>query len=84
MSILVETDGRRRVSLAKLGVEADTYYLAEKRDDGTIVLVPADVRPKVFEVADRLVPGWDASDEPSGDARPSALWEQIKAEYAGD
>jgi hypothetical protein len=34
-------DERRRTSLARVGRKADTKYLAEEYDDGTIVLVPA-------------------------------------------
>jgi len=79
MSILIETDGRRRVSLARLGVEADTYYLAERRANGTIVLVPAEVRPKVFDLVDEAVPGWDEAKAPTPeDVSPNAMWEQIK------
>jgi len=34
-------DGRRRTSLAKVGAKADTRYLADTLDDGTVVLTPA-------------------------------------------
>lgn len=34
-------DGRRRTSLARVGVAADTRYIAETYADGSIVLTPA-------------------------------------------
>jgi len=80
VSILIETDSRRRVSLARLGVEADTYYLAERRSDGSIVLVPAEVRPKVLDVVDRLAPDWRESVADPTPPQPSEVWEQIRGE----
>ena len=34
-------DGRRRTSLARVGVAGDTRYVAETFEDGSIVLTPA-------------------------------------------
>jgi hypothetical protein len=34
-------DGRRRTSLAKVGVAGDTRYIAETLEDGSILLTPA-------------------------------------------
>lgn len=44
---LLELDSRRRGSLAKMGRPEDTRYLVEVQDDGTIILTPAEVTPKV-------------------------------------
>lgn len=40
-------DGRRRTSLAKVGVNEDTRYIAETFDDGSILLTPAVTIDKV-------------------------------------
>jgi len=85
MSHLLETDGRRRVSLARLGVEKDSYFLAERRDDGSILLTPAEVRPKVLEVVERVVPDADAvAALGADDVRRSDEWEAAKAEVLKD
>jgi len=63
MSILLETDSRKRISLARLGAEQSSYYLAEQRPDGSILLVPAEVRPKVLDTIERVVPDLDAAAE---------------------
>jgi len=79
MQFIVESDSRRRLSLARLGVEKDAVYLAERRDDGSIVLTPADVRPKVLEVVERVFPDLDelaAIDT----GEPDPLWDAAKAE----
>jgi hypothetical protein len=34
-------DGRRRTSLARVGVPSDTRYIAETFEDGSVVLTPA-------------------------------------------
>ena len=34
-------DGRRRTSLARVGAKADTRYVAETFEDGSVVLTPA-------------------------------------------
>lgn len=41
---LVEVDARKRVSLG--GLVQHRYYLAKVESDGTIILTPAEVRPK--------------------------------------
>jgi hypothetical protein len=43
--ILIELDGRRRASLARLGRPEHRRYLARVEPDGTIVLTPARVVP---------------------------------------
>ena len=44
--MLVELDGRRRASLARVGAE-HRYYLAHRDPDGTIVLTPAVVQSEL-------------------------------------
>ncbi len=34
-------DGRRRTSLARVGAPGDTRYIAETREDGSVLLTPA-------------------------------------------
>lgn len=43
--VLIELDGRRRASLARLGRPEHRRYLARVESDGTIVLTPAAVVP---------------------------------------
>lgn len=43
----ITLDARRRTSLAKVGRKADTKYLAEEYEDGSILLVPATTVSKV-------------------------------------
>jgi hypothetical protein len=45
--LLLQLDGRRRVSLGALATHA--YYLAEVADDGVITLTPAEVVPLTGE-----------------------------------
>ena len=77
---VLETDARRRISLAKLGVEESSFFLAEARADGSILLTPAEVRPKVLDKVDNAFPGWEAATADVGEAKASALWDAIKAE----
>lgn len=50
--ILVETDDRGRVSLARLGAEPRSRYLARTDPDGTVTLSPAVV---ISELEHRLL-----------------------------
>ena len=81
MSTLLETDSRKRISLAKLGVEDSKYYLAECRADGSIVLRPAEVRPKVIEVVDRAIPDWRTNAATETEVKPSAEWQRVRDEF---
>jgi hypothetical protein len=46
--LLVQLDGRGRVSLASVvGAEPHSYYLADLADDGVITLTPAVVTPLI-------------------------------------
>ena len=78
-SVLLETDSRKRVSLARLGVEKSTYFLAEQRDDGSILLVPAEVRPKLLDVVERVVPDLDAA-AATTDVQARAEWKALRDE----
>ena len=84
MDILVETDSRKRISLAKLGVEESRYYLADCRPDGSILLRPAEVRPKVMDVIDRAIPNWRETVATETDVKPSPLWEQVRDDYIAE
>lgn len=81
MSILVETDARKRISLAKLGVDDTRYYMADRRPDGSILLRPAEVRPKVMDTIDRVMPDWRTTTANETDVKPSAEWERIRDEF---
>jgi len=84
MAILLETDSRKRISLAKLGIDEASYFLAEQRADGTILLVPAEVRPKVLETVERAIPDWEAAAAETEMPQPSSEWESIKRKALGD
>ncbi len=78
MSVLLETDGRKRISLARLGAEQSEYYIAERRDDGSILLVPAEVRPKVLDVIERVAPNWRDAVEVT-DVSERSEWAKARA-----
>jgi len=80
VTILLETDSRKRVSLAKLGVGEASYFLAEQRPDGTIILVPAEVRPKVLEIVERAIPDWETAAAETEQPEHSSEWDAIKRE----
>jgi len=84
MSILVETDARKRISLAKLGVDDTKYYLAECRADGSILLRPAEVRPKVMDIVERAHPDWEETLVNETDVKPSAEWERVREGFIAD
>ena len=45
--LLVELDGRLRVSLGKLGVTPHSRYLVTKEADGRLIFTPATVVPEI-------------------------------------
>ena len=65
-------DGRRRTSLAKVGVNEDTRYIAETFDDGSILLTP-DVKIDKFELAALKDPQIRAALDGALAARPDQL-----------
>ncbi len=81
--VLIELDSRGRLSLRRLAEEDDRYFLAQKRPDGSILLMPADVAPRrrvvgpdhTEVIADEIV---DLRDRMKSDDSPkkSLWWEQ--------
>jgi len=87
--VLVELDSGGRLSLRRLAGEDDRYFLAQRRSDGTILLVPADVavrRPVVEgeheeSISLELV---DLSDPITAEVAPDegSWWEQRREEQS--
>ncbi len=81
--VLIEVDSRRRLSLRRLADDGDTYFFAQKRPDGSILLTPADVAPRRPVVPDDEMDLIEATitdlrDRMDGDhsSKKSSWWEQ--------